>query len=193
MTTIAKDLMESLTMRDALATVIPGGEWPKDRKCIGAEQPKEIGKVLVNKVHRHLVNVSIGYLFVEKMGGEDHVDLAKASKTSGPLEYYSKHAFLVRVNWSMWKSMKPEQKVALIDHELCHFGVRDGDDGEKKYVMVHHDVEEFTAIVQRWGLWRADLKKMAAVMSQRDLFDTPEEADDEPSEPTDPPPAPRAD
>lgn len=185
MTTIAKDLLELRAMKDALATVVPGGEWPEDQKVRNAEQPKEIGHVLVNKVHRHLVNVSIGYLYVEKMGGDRRVVLAKASKTSGPLAFYSKHEFLVRVNWSLWKPMKPEHKVALIDHELCHFG---RDDNEN-YVMIDHDVEEFTAIVQRWGLWRADLKKMAAVMAQRDLFDSPDET--EPDTPTEP--VPRAD
>lgn len=174
MTTLAQSLMTSAAIRDALATVVPGGEWPKDRKVRSAEQPGAIGDVLVQHVHKHLVNVSIGYLFRENMGERDRATLAKASKTSGPLEWYSRHAFLVQVNWTSWLTLSPEQKVALIDHELAHFGLEDTKNGTN-YVMIAHDVEEFTAIVQRWGLWRPDLRKMSAAMAQRDLFEKPDE------------------
>lgn len=163
-------VFEVKAMRDALVTVVPGN-WPKEQKVRNAEQPKAIGDVLVHHVHKHLVNVSIGYVFVENMGSGDRDVLAKASKTSGPLEFYSHHVFLVRVNWTTWRPLSAEQRVALIDHELCHFGVEDTEKGTK-YVMHEHDVEEFTSIVSRWGLWRADLRRLSAVMMQRDLFET---------------------
>jgi hypothetical protein len=164
-------IFETKAMRDALAIPLPGN-WPDDRKVTGAEQAKAIATVLIPSLHKHLVNVSIGYLFVEQMGKNDRDVLAKAKKTAGALEFYSTHAFLVVVNWTAWKSLDAHARVALIDHELCHFGHEDTDKGTK-YVMVSHDVEEFTSIVQRWGTWRPDLRRLAMVMSQRDLFEQP--------------------
>jgi hypothetical protein len=169
---IVPAVFETRAMRQALALPIPGGEWPEDQKLRAAEQPAGIGQVLVQHTHKHLVNVSIGYLFVEQMASGDRDVLAKSSKLSGPAEYYSKHAFLVKVNWATWCTLDPHQRVALIDHQLSYFGVEDTEAG-KKYVLVEPDfTEEFFPIVQRWGLWRADLRKLSSVMLQRDLFET---------------------
>ena len=40
----------------------------------------------------------------------------------------------------------------LIFHELLHVGARETDEGEIKFSLVPHDVEEFRAIAERFGL-----------------------------------------
>ena len=92
----------------------------------------------------------------------------------GKLEYFSELQLLVEVNWEAWFLLTPAQKVALIDHELCHFG-REEDEktGEVTYVTLPHDVEEFAAVVQRWGIWKHDLERFARAVTdapQGELF-----------------------
>lgn len=67
--------------------------------------------------------------------------------------------------------MTDEQRIALLDHELCHAAPMLDDRtqeqvvderGRKVWRMVKHDIEEFGAIVQRHGLYKADLEKFGA-------------------------------
>lgn len=164
---IAQHVMESAAMRDALATPIPGGEWPEDTKYRAAAQPKAIAGVLVEHIHKHLVNAEIGFLYREKITGRgDSVVLGKASAVSGKLHHYSKLDLLVEINWEAWGKLTPDQRVALMDHELEHFK---RDDEKGTYYLVDHDVEEFSSIVRRWGLWLPDLKRFEAAMAQLNL------------------------
>lgn len=57
--------------------------------------------------------------------------------------------FVIWVALDWWNRFKPEQKVALVDHELCHCYI-DADDKPK---ILPHDVEEFNCILERHGLW----------------------------------------
>lgn len=59
------------------------------------------------------------------------------------------------VRWGL----SDEQRVALVDHELCHFQVTE--DGEPK--LRSHTVEEFADVVKRHGLWKPDVEWFATV------------------------------
>jgi putative metallopeptidase len=48
-----------------------------------------------------------------------------------------------------------KQRRALVDHELNHLNI-DIDTG--KYSLLPHDLEEFSGIVRRHGLWRDSVK-----------------------------------
>lgn len=39
----------------------------------------------------------------------------------------------------------------LLFHELLHVGIEAGDDGEERYYVRPHDIEDFRACVDRWG------------------------------------------
>lgn len=162
MNSIAESALTCRAMEQALQTPLPA-TWMKDDPTYrAAEQCQEIGRVLVDKIHKHLVNCSIGYVFKQSLTDA----WAKASLVSGKLHFYSGHDALIEVNWEAWKKLKPRQRVALIDHELCHFG-RD----DEAIVMQHHDVEEFGAIIVRWGPWEPSLVAFHRVMvEQTDLF-----------------------
>lgn len=169
MNQLAERVLESRAMQQAFDTPMPA-TWVKDDPAYkAAEQCKEIGRVLIDKVHKHLVNAKIGYLFKQTMGNEDRVTLGKASKVGGKLQFYTGYDFVVEFNWTAWQKLKSRQRVALVDHELCHFGT--GGEHDDTYTLLHHDVEEFGAIVTRWGCWKPDLTRFHSVMvAQTDLF-----------------------
>lgn len=63
--------------------------------------------------------------------------------------------FLITIAKDIWMQLDSEKRHALVDHELCHCGIS----GEK-ICMLPHDVEDFTAIVRRRGLWTPDLASL---------------------------------
>lgn len=73
---------------------------------------------------------------------------------------------VVKIAWSAWEVASPAGREALVDHELSHFLV-EVEDGEAKLHIVGHDVEEFTGVVERHGLWSADLPRFAAAVGEQ--------------------------
>lgn len=139
--------------------------WDDADHYVEARQPREIGEALVEVVHRDVQDARIAYLFRKDMAkGGDRVQLAHAAKVSKKWQFLAQVDFVIEVNWTKWRELTPRQRVALVDHELCHCG-RDLDN--EKWVLVHHDVEEFGNIVRRWGCWKPDLEMFS---KQLDLF-----------------------
>lgn len=149
-------------------------QWDAEDSYRAAEQPEAIGRVLVCSVHRHLKNREIGYVYREKMERNGKTTLGKASKVGAKLAYFSDLEFLIEINWQAWAGLTARQRIALVDHELCHLGIEDTEDGER-LLMIPHDLEEFNAIVQRWGLWQPDVAAFAKLCQQTDLFTEPAE------------------
>jgi hypothetical protein len=150
----------------ALATPVLAA-WNPDDSYHEAKQCEAIGAVLIDRLaaHRDIANASIAYIFREKMKTRDRVVLGKMSKADGKLSFFNGYDFVIEINWQAWKHLSDMQKVALIDHELAHCGREENDKGERKWVLVGHDIEEFTGIVNRWGLWRNDLKVFAGAVT----------------------------
>jgi hypothetical protein len=138
--------------------------WDKEESYHDAEQPAAIGKVLVDAVHTDLERASIAYVFKEKMTTRDRVVWGKASKAGGEIEFFNGYDFVLKFNWQQWRRLSAMQRVALVDHELAHCGQEVDDKGARKWVMVSHDIEEFSGIVRRWGLWRPDLVVFAGAV-----------------------------
>jgi hypothetical protein len=77
--------------------------------------------------------------------------------------------FVIEVPHEVWQALKPSERRALVDHELCHFWVAipEDPDEDRQLVMLGHDLEEFRAVVERHGLWRPDLTEFAKVLDGR--------------------------
>jgi hypothetical protein len=77
--------------------------------------------------------------------------------------------FMILFDQVQWVQLKPNQQTALVDHELQHCG-RFEKIVREKLVMYWglrgHDVEEFSCIIQRHGLWQKDLETMHETMRQ---------------------------
>lgn len=68
--------------------------------------------------------------------------------------------FAVVIAKPVWDILDEKQRLALVDHELCHF---DLDEEKGTPVLRSHDVEEFGEIVKRHGLWRDEVRRLVEV------------------------------
>lgn len=164
-----------------------------------APEVEEIANELIAKHHTHLVNERIEYVFrstVQKQGGKEI--WGKARKISGLNAFLSRSLrdtemtieagdnvvafdpsedyFVIEIAGDVWKFLKPEARVALVDHELTHCGVDWDDEGKKRLVLYPHDLEEFAEVVRRHGLWRQDIKAFFHVAQQLKLVEDEPEA-----------------
>lgn len=81
--------------------------------------------------------------------------------------------------------MNKKQRAALVDHELCHFTRTKTEEPDPKdprnWITVYgpaddpdswgireHDVEEFSEIIERHGLWDTGIESFAAVVREAD-------------------------
>ena len=81
---------------------------------------------------------------------------------------------LLRRDFLESPSVTALQRRALIDHELMHAAVKYDSSGEPAidergrpvYRIRKHDIEEFTAIVDRYGCWKHDLESFAQALDR---------------------------
>ena len=66
--------------------------------------------------------------------------------------------YILTLKAAAWENFSKKQKRALVDHELAHMVCKETKKGIK-FRCRHHDVEEFSAIVKRYGAWSPGLVK----------------------------------
>lgn len=71
--------------------------------------------------------------------------------------------YILTLNGDAWVKMSDKQKKALVDHELYHMKKKITKKGVA-FILRKHDVEEFVAIVKRYGDWSPGLKELRAVL-----------------------------
>lgn len=148
-----------------------------------APEVEAVALTLIRNHHLHLSKLKddIKYLFrsePEVLRGSEC--LATASKISGLKAFLAgsvieslgslddqtvseapKPFFLMQVWMFGWSQLTKEQQIALVDHELCHFGIDDG-----KLTIIPHDLEEFKAVVHRHGFWRPDVAEFVRIANE---------------------------
>lgn len=129
---------------------------------IAGQELHELAGRIVNEHHPLLVehDVNIAFLMRDKAakrGGR--VVMGSASKASAKIQALTGQpiAFIIEIADEIWQDLKDPQKAALLDHELCHCVV-EVEDGEVKYSLRSHDLEEFNEIVLRHGEWKEDIR-----------------------------------
>jgi hypothetical protein len=104
--------------------------------------------------------------------------LGKCVKASDLQRELVEWDFVILLNEEVWNDAEftVDQKKALLDHEMCHAARAYDDEGEPKidakkrpvWRTRKHDLEEFTGIVERHGIWKHDLERFAeAIMRKR--------------------------
>lgn len=127
-----------------------------------------LGKEIVQKHHEHLREAEIAYLLTFRpMTSAGKTLAGKARKASGLIGYYSQSDFLIIVSFEFWQAATPSQRRALLDHEICHCSVEYDKDGGRHWTLKGHDIEEFTAIVDRHGLWHDGLKQFGQAVARQ--------------------------
>lgn len=101
-------------------------------------------------------DVTIGFLRSdrEKVSRKRHV-LGECIRVKDLYKCFIPFDFLIVIYEPNTAGLSDEQLRVLLYHELLHVGVEEKD-GEPVYIIVPHDVEDFSRILRRYGLnWAA--------------------------------------
>jgi hypothetical protein len=136
-------------------------------------------KRVVDKYHDELANarIALAWALAWKPDADGITKLGKLKKASdldrelAPFDF----VLLLRQEWWEMATVEEWKRVALLDHELCHATVRydrEGDPlrderGRTMYRTRKHDIEEFTEIVSRHGLYKRSLEVAATALLRR--------------------------
>jgi hypothetical protein len=91
--------------------------------------------------------------------------LGKCIRVSDLNKELAEYDFIIVLNQDAWAAFLPNQKLALLDHDLSHAAPVLDDEGEQKrdergrrlWKMRRHDLEEFRGTVERYGCWLNDI------------------------------------
>lgn len=147
-------------------------DWDDHKKFAKAEEVKKIAAKLIPEYHSHLAEARILCLFKKgTWNSQGKTVLAKAYIVPEQWAYLTGHNLLIVVNHEVWHRLTEKQRSALIDHELSRFNREDSPSsgaslGDPVWSMVGHDIEEFSGVVQRHGLWAKDIEKFFTAAKQ---------------------------
>lgn len=135
---------------------------------------------LIKEHHPHLsdAKIVIAWRFGWRGDPDGRIKLGQMKKASDLDRGLHAYDFVMLLNHEVFNagSFTSDMETALIDHELCHAAVKVDSDGEPMkndegkivYRIRRHDVEEFSEIVARHGLWKADVKKLVELANEHD-------------------------
>lgn len=131
---------------------------------------------LIASHHPDLVEIKIGLQWYKgwKPDADGKLCLGTASLSSAREQQWHGFNCFVNLNedWYHDPQTRDLDKIAVLDHELCHFAVVKDDNGDTKkdekgqpvVRIVKHDLEEFEKIVNRYGLYTDNLRRMAGAI-----------------------------
>lgn len=141
---------------------------------------------IVDEYHEdlHDARIALAWCTSWKPDRDGRVTLGKCKKASDLDRELAAYDFIVLLKKTFWNDVlvSDAQRMALLDHELCHAGVtldeRTNDPvyderGRKVYRLIKHDIEEFIGVVARHGLYKRDLELFGAELMKKartDLF-----------------------
>lgn len=128
-----------------------------------------IARKLCAQYHQHLHSTRIEYVFRDKAAKHNgKTVLGSARKVSGLQAMLATPGavasddmdfFVIEIAEDIWDQLPQHKREALVDHELCHCLVAIGNNGNVKLSLMSHDVEEFSEVIARHGLWKDDIKE----------------------------------
>jgi len=150
-----------------------------------------VARVLGMPEHAHLVDHEIDLAFLfrcepKEFGGRMVLGTVYEPKVQGGLKDVFEWMisrllgrlprFLVVLDDGYWQECGARNREILVFHELTHcqqkldrYGAPRFDlDGNPVYGLRAHDVEEFTSVVRRYGVWNDELREFIAAAQQAD-------------------------
>lgn len=136
---------------------------------------KKIAEEVIGEHHSHLLDARIEYVFTDKVNKKGGKEVwGSMKKISGINAYFAgkqneqengatEPFFVMIVAQEIWDHLTPFQRTAFADHLLCQAKVEVTEKGDVKLLIVGYDVEESSSIVERYGLWRDDVRKFVEV------------------------------
>lgn len=123
--------------------------------------------------HTRKAKIALAWRIALKPDSDGHLLLGKCIKASDLQRELSEYDFVILLNKEVWEDKKfgHKRQKALLDHELCHVaqvykhGKRvKNNHGKYVFRTRKHDVEEFSEIVDRHGIWKHDLEVFAKAL-----------------------------
>lgn len=154
----------------------------------------EMLRELVNDHHEEIreARIALAWNTSWKPDVDGRVTLGKCKKASDLDRELAPYDFVIILRREFWEhgATTDEQRRALLDHELCHAARKYDSGGEPVYDergnpvfrIRKHDIEEFTEVIQRHGIYKRDLERFAAALFRSKQRALPLESDDEVAE-----------
>lgn len=142
---------------------------------------EQIAQRLLGTFHTELATARIKYVMVDKAGMKNGIPiLGKVRKLSGILEYFIEADFLVEVPIDQFNPLTENARVALVDHLLERMtGVEDEENsGKYTWKTREPEVQEFSSILRRHGVWNEQLKGFVQVAHSIEIEDLVQEVVD---------------
>lgn len=141
----------------------------KDKYSL-APEVEEVARELIRSTDRfrHLVDARIAFVFrntkrMDEWTSKGDIVMGRAYVNDERQRFLSGIDLQVVINRRVWELSSPKQREALVAHELCHFELREPDKyGNPRWGLVNHDLEEFTYIVRKYGVWDESLRRFMA-------------------------------
>jgi hypothetical protein len=116
-----------------------------------------------------------------KANPDGHVILGMCVRAGDLQRELVDYDFCIWLNREVWMSEEftRKEKLALIDHEMCHVahamddegGYRQDTKGRFVWRLREHDIEEFTCVIERHGCYKRDLENFAQkILEQKNLL-----------------------
>ena len=127
-----------------------------------APEIQDAAAKLIDKHHSHLVEARIKFMFrTGKWELRGRIMYGKAEKVSAKWKFLTEYDFVIVIGRDIWFANKPETREAILDHELTHCARGEDDkQGNPKWYMAPHSVEDFISIIRRHGLWDIGLQNI---------------------------------
>lgn len=131
---------------------------------------------LVDLHHKHLrrARIALAWCTSWKPDVDGRVTLGMCRKASDLDREMVAFDFIILLSRGFWRDERVTAKQcrALLDHELCHAELKFGRNGEPMedergrlvFRLRKHDLEEFSAIAERYGTWKKDIETFAAAL-----------------------------
>jgi hypothetical protein len=141
-------------------------------------EPYKLLRVLIKEHHDCLTKAKIALVWRRgwKPDADGNLRMGQAKKASDCQKELRDFDFVILLNEAAWTEFTADQRLALLDHQLCHCQIRLDKNGESMedergrivYRIRKHDVEEFSEIVARHGQWTPNMQHLVAQIKDRE-------------------------
>lgn len=156
-----------------------------DPKSAAGEKLYGILEELRGKFHKDLAKARIALAWATgwKADVDGRLTLGRMKKTTDLDKEVASYDYILLLNRTFVEdaNVADDQRIALIDHELCHAAMKYDKNGEPEldergrqmWRTRRHDLEEFSEIAERHGCWKRDIENFAVSLRRSTQADLP--------------------
>lgn len=126
---------------------------------------ENMARELIGMYHSEAATARVFYFFKTKHRKKgDKAVLGTCSLLNEKMQLMCPYDYCLEIADDAWQQLNETQRKALLLHELKHIQVVEGEDGETKYRLRLHDLEEFSQVVKIFGLWKPDIVEFSKAL-----------------------------